>query len=167
MADFRLDEETKKALIGLMPCIEGSTIPFTPEGIFPENIDKKFLPVFTQRAFNREERKEAQELIAESLNAPEGETAHDKIKRIQKWNARCFELARKSIIGWKQFFNPATGGEIPYKAETEGGSPDPDIYNGLYGDIKSELFNNAYKISSLAPKEKKGLKPSPESTSER
>jgi len=164
MSEHVLDDKTKKALTGLMPCTEGSFINFTPDELF-DGVDEKYRPIFTQRAFNREERKAAEALIAESMDEPKDEKPKDRLLRIQAWNTKCHEMTRKTIINWRQFFNPATGEETPFKKADEGGA-DVDIFDGLYGGIKSALFGNVYKISNLSAQEKEGLKSSPESTKE-
>lgn len=141
MAEFRLDEKTRKALMGLMPFSQGGTVNFTPE-IF-DSLPESARPVFKQRAFTRGEFQSVRDVYAD-----------DSVKDKQKV---LWDIARKTLSGWETVFDLATGEPMPFKADTDGGC-DKEQWELLPIVIRKELFTNVSIMSGLLPPEKQGLK---------
>jgi hypothetical protein len=142
MADFRLDEATRGALIGLMPFSQGGTIRFTPDicKVLPENIR----PSFTHRALTRAEFNSVRDIYA------------DENKGVDKQKA-LWEIARKTVTAWENIFDLATGEPIPYKQDSDGGL-DKGLWESLPLVIRREIFTSVTIVSGLTEPEKAGLR---------
>jgi len=147
MSELKLDEETKKSLIGLMPFSQEATTEFTPEIFKKLDIGEEFKPVFTQRSFTRKERNEM------------------RAGAMTFRGSDVFKYARISVVGWRNLYDLATGNEIEFSADKDKGAS-KELFGLISDEIAAELFNNASKISGLLSAEKMGLRSSPQSTPE-
>jgi hypothetical protein len=140
MADIRLDEATRKSLLGLMPFTQAGTMDFIPAlfvGIAPE-----FTPVFKQRAFTHQELAAVRKLYADKVE--------DKTTIL-------WETVRKTVTGWEKMFDLASGQTLTFKADPDGGL-DKDLWESLPLVIRRELTTNVSIMSGLLEQEKTGLK---------
>jgi hypothetical protein len=150
MAELRLDEKTRKSLLGLMPFTQGGVMDYTPEAYLsiPENIR----PVFSLRAFTRQESCDIRSMF---LN--------DKYS-IEERAEKNMENARKVVMGWKNIYDLSTGEPLEYKGSALGA--DKDLFSIFPDVIVSSIFRQASVMSGLLQQEKQGLKSLPESTPE-
>lgn len=141
MADFRLDEATKKALLGLMPFSQNGTIDFTPD-VFKDIIFKA-RPVFKQRAYTAQERQEIRDIYL-------SDDIKDKSPAI-------LDLVRRTVLGWENLFDLATASSLPFKADADKGA-DKEIWGIMPRILTDALVENVSKMSGLLPQERQGLK---------
>jgi len=141
----KLDEATRKLLIGLYPFSTDQTSEFNL--VNPESETGKKLPEWARakfriRPFVKNERNEAFE-ATKDWDA-------NKAKRI--------ELARKVTKGWSGLFDIATGDEIKFKSNNADGGADETLFSALPESTTGLIFNHAYAISGLSLPERLGLK---------
>jgi hypothetical protein len=141
MSDLRLDEATRKALLGLMPFTQGGTMYYTPECL--QDAPEVARASFKQRAFTRQEMMAVRAIYAD-----------DTIKEKQ---SQLWEICRKTIVGWGQVFDLSTGEPMAYNAAPDGGI-DADLWETLPLVIRRELLTNVAIMSGLLQQEKTGLK---------
>lgn len=141
MAEFKLDEKTRKSLMGLMPFSQSGTVDFTPDCF--EGVDVEACPVFKHRAFNRIEFQAVRDIYAD-------DTKKDKQKSL-------WEFARKTVIGWERVFDLATGELLVFKTDPDGGM-DKEQWETLPTVIRREIFTNVSIVSGLLTQEKQSLK---------
>lgn len=141
MADYRLDEATRKSLLGLMPFTQGGTMDYTPECL--ADAPEAARATFKQRAFTRAEFTAVRNLYTD-------EKVVDK--QTPLWEVVC-----KTIMGWDRVFDLATGEPIAYKADPNGGL-DKDLWEGLPLIIRRELATNATVMSGLLQQERLALR---------
>lgn len=148
MPDFKMTDEVKRRLVGLMPFSMNGKMPFTPAEYEGRGLPKEVVPVFFQRAYTKEEC----QILRDKFNQ-DGGMGRDDI----------MEYGRKSVKGWEKVFDLATGEMIDYKADSEG-EADPGLYEQIPELIKTNLFTQACRISGLlgpqilADEEVQGLK---------
>lgn len=145
-----LDKEYRDQLKGLIPFSIGSTVEFTPKTFADMNLPDELKPVFTQRVFTKQEADQVKRLIVKSVSTESVDTKLDQIDRLR-------DYGRKTIVGWKNIYNPETGEEVSFKACDKGGA-DPEYFMQLNPTILDEVVANASQISCLMPPEKVGLK---------
>lgn len=140
MADYRLDEATKKSLLGLMPFSQGGMMDYTPE-IF-KDIASKIKPVFKLRAFTRQEFQEVRDIYGNN----------EKEKQGALW-----AVGRKALKGWDKIFDLSTGEAVIFKADADGGI-DKDLWETLPLTIRRMIFTQISIMSGLLEQERQGLK---------
>lgn len=147
MAKYVLDEETKKSLLGLSPFSIDETVEFTPEfyKIPKLAIPEKMWPTFKIRPFARPEREAVRRIIVDLTTDPKS-AAHVKV----------IEWARKITIGWENLIDIATGEEISYKADKDGGA-DKELFETLTESLISALLYKSIQMSGLVNVERAGL----------
>jgi hypothetical protein len=141
MADYRLDEETRKSLLGLMPFTQNGTMNFIPKAF--DGLPDGVRAVFKQRAYTRQE-------FATVKNAYTDETIKDK-------QSALWSVSRGTVLGWDKLFDLATGEPMEYKADADGGM-DKDLWESLPPIIRWELTTNASVMSGLLERERVALK---------
>jgi len=96
---FRLDEETKKKMMGLVPITSDFTVDFTPEVFkdFPVEIQ----PVFTLKPWNNKEIKE--------------------VAKVGEDDTKAMLAIAKQIVGWKNVIVLPTEDELVYEPDPKGG----------------------------------------------
>jgi hypothetical protein len=149
MADYVLDEKTRKSLLGLMPFSQKGTIDYTPEQFanFPENVR----PIFKQRSFTREEIKEVKSVISKT-DSPD-------------YDSQIREFTRKTVQGWDNLYDLSTCKKIDFVADEDKGA-DKKLFESIPILVVSKILNNALVISGIISQENLGLKSLPESTPE-
>jgi hypothetical protein len=140
MAEYRLDEATKKALLGLMPFSQGGTMDFTPEAF--KDVPKNAQPVFKLRSFTRQEFQDVRDIYSNE----------EKDKQKALW-----EIARKTLKGWSKVFDLSTGEAVLFKADADGGV-DKELWEALPLLIRRVIFTQVSVMSGLLEQERQGLK---------
>jgi len=152
MAERKLDADMRRLLLGDMPFYAGSTVDYTPEHYKVSRkidgqdveIPEEYRPVFSIRAWNTQERDQANSLLK-------------KIEDISSNNEKkVAELTRKAITGWQNVFDVGTGNEIDYKPDPDGGL-DKELYSALPVIVCIQIFQEIAKISGLMDVTKMGL----------
>ncbi len=143
MAEFRLDEKTKKSLLGLMPFTQSGTMNFTPSMF--DTIPIEAQPIFKQRAFTRGEVQQYRDIIKD-----DGAKTDDKLTLLMA-------LTRPTVLGWERQFDLATGDLLPFKADEDKGAS-KDLWTLIPDVIKLSLYRNCSIASGLQVQEKQGLK---------
>jgi hypothetical protein len=141
MAELRLDEATKKALIGLMPFSQAGKMDFTP-ALF-DNIPAKARPVFKQRSYTVAERQEYRDVIFD--------------EKITDKSTRLLDIVRRTVAGWDTVFDMSTGELMPFKADEDKGA-DKEAWGILPRVVQDALLVNVNTMSGLLPQERQGLK---------
>jgi len=141
----KLDEATRKLLIGLYPFSVDQTSDF--HLVNPDSETGKKLPEWARakfkiRPFVKNERSEAFEAT----------------KNWDENKAKRNELARKVTKGWSGLFDIALGTEISYKSCNADGGADETLFNSLPESTTGLIFNHAYAISGLSLPERLGLR---------
>jgi hypothetical protein len=146
MADIKLDEETKKALLGVAPFSTASRNEFTPAIYLRKNEDgtdvipEHARPVFILRPFAKVERDVALRIAAtvETVSIAEID-----------------ECTRKIVTGWRNLFDAGTGEEIQYSG-VDGCSA--SLWEDIPSMVRGAIFSRAILISGLLFGERLGLK---------
>jgi hypothetical protein len=141
MADLKMDEATRKSLLGLMPFTQGGTIMFVPECM--ANLPEEFQSSLKLRSLNRQEFNEVRELYS-----------NDKIENKQD---PLWAISRKAVLGWNKVFDLATGEPISFKADPDGGI-DKDSWEMLPLVIRREIATTIFTMSGLIYEERVALK---------
>ena len=142
MAEFVLDEKTKRALLGLMPFSQKGTMKFTPE-CYAEIKDDKYRPVFQQRPFTKNE----------LLKVREIQDADDISQKIYP----LITITRSTVLGWERIIDVFSGAPIAFKADEDSGA-DKEQWEALPDIVKIQLYRNVAVMSGLQRQERQGLK---------
>jgi len=147
MAGLKLTEEHRQALLGLMPFTQNGTIEYTPKAFEKLDIPKNKKSIYIMRAYNKDEMTRVRKLIND-VNASKG-SKDDQEEEIR-------DLTRRSIVGWKNIYDLATGDEIEFKKDSDG-SADKGLFEDIPDVIKAEIYTYSLTISGLMKKEIEGL----------
>jgi hypothetical protein len=142
--DHVMDEETKKKMRGLLPYSDKSVLAFTPETYQQLDVDDKYKPVFYMRGLTRGEH-----ILL--LDLSRGNKEKDEI------SAKQLEALRFVITGWKSLFDAASGTEVEFSKDPDGGV-NSSVFYALHYSVQIELINQMYDMSGLTAVEKVSLK---------
>jgi hypothetical protein len=149
MAEYKLDEETRKKLLTRLPFSRTATIEFTPELYLTKVIDAKgkvtseyeipeeFRPVFLCRPFSREDK--------------------DKLRKFEKAEeSQLREIVRGNVVGYRNLWDIGTETLMEFRADAKGGM-DKEQFEALPVAVQRDLFVFISGISGLSMSEKAGL----------
>jgi hypothetical protein len=148
MAEIRLTDEVKAALIGVAPFSTSQTMDFTPAVYMRKDADGSDIipvearPVFVIRPFSKGERDAAIKLSADVEKADSVEIS---------------EHCRKIVKGWRNLFDAGTGEDIPFKADALG-ICERELWESIPPMIRGAIFTRCIVISGLMFGDKLGLK---------
>lgn len=143
MAEFILDEKTKKALYGLMPYSQNGTIDYTPDCYNIPELPESKRPIFKIRAFTNEELAEAKNWIYK----PKAEQSKDYHVKL---NDHICEYARRVTKGWENFFQLPDGKDVEFSIGDDGFA-DKSVFKKVNESIMGMIYRTAGKASGLYP----------------
>jgi len=149
MAELRLDEKTKAALIGLMPMSENGRLPFTPVEFTERGLPAEVIPEFDLGTWTMQQKHDYHERRKGNRNATQ-----DEIK----------QEARQSIYGMRKMFLLPDFEPLEFKAETDG-TITKDVFEQLPETVQLSLWFQAARMAGvigpaavLSSEEMQGLK---------
>lgn len=143
MAERILDEETKKALFGMMPFGRDGVAEFTPFLLKNAEIDEQYKSVYKIRPFNAAEKKTANTLLKDFANSDEN---------------LIYETARTGVIGWENVFDLSTGRELQFLKDEKDECASKDCFMQIPQSVVSGIFIFRVKISGLLDIERLSLR---------
>ena len=141
-----MDEGTRAKMRGLLPYSDKSVISIVPESYKALDVDEKYKPVFCMRGLTRAEH---MDLVQATQRATEGNTS--EVTAIQ------LSVLRMIVIGWKNLFDGATGEEIKFSKDDDGGAC-ASVFFALHYSVHIDLIGKMFEISGLSQLDKLGLK---------
>lgn len=102
MAEYKLDDKLKKALLGAMPFSCDVEIAFNP--LEKSSIPEEVKPLFYVTSFTNEEKKEARAIVIDGYK--------------KNFDQLC-KLLHKKLSRWENVFDLATGKKIEYDGTLE------------------------------------------------
>lgn len=140
----KLDEETRKKLLGYAPFSTSVSITYTPSQ-WPD-VPEMFRPKFYLRSFTQAELTQLKANYRALTDANGSEIGEQNM-----------DLVRQCVTGWKDLYDLGTCDELVYTVDATGGC-DKDQWKRLPVWLVREIMDEVRKMSGLVPVEDLGLK---------
>jgi hypothetical protein len=126
-----MDEETKKALAGLLPATSTFTVTFTPAAY--DKVAELYRPIFILKPFAQYEVKEISKYLTRN--------SKDEMYLMRK--------IRGQIIDFSNMLDISTGEQMVYDGDKDAGMSEPQ-FNLLPSTIQSEIVVELLRISGMS-----------------
>ena len=141
MADkIYLDDEMKKALLGLAPYSPEVPFDFTPKHYQDRGLADELIPIYSLR----------------TLTKGEQETIAAEFRRENSDGGKLYEITRKAVKGWKNVIDIGFMEAVPYKSAADGGADD-SVFQRISKNDREAIFSHILAVSGLVRADRLGF----------
>ena len=140
--DFKMTDEVRQQLMGLLPMDNTSTHKFTPP-MFDAIEDENFRPVYELRQFKNEDVLTLKQMLTDdAVNMGKTKKKKPTIQQIADKNEEYMKILHRALVGWENVYYPVTGELREYDGTVE------DLMNN-YDECLMAILSEALRISGV------------------